>query len=45
MCTREGAEGFDFEEALRAISIDTEEPNKDAAVLAARDRPLEELGM
>ena len=41
----EGEEGFDFEEALRAISIDTEKPNKDAAALAAPiARNFEELG-
>lgn len=29
----EGEEGFDFVEVLRAISIDTEKPNKDATAL------------
>ena len=42
---KKGEEGFDFEEALRATSIDTDKPNKDAAALAAPiARNFEELG-
>ena len=41
----EGREGHDFEEALRAVSIDTEMPNKDPVALAAPiARNSEELG-
>ena len=41
----ESEEGFEFVEALRVISIDTEKPNKDAAALAAPiARNFEELG-
>ena len=42
----EGEDGFDVEKALRAISIDTEKPNNDAAAPAAAPivRNFEELG-